>query len=50
MGQPLQVSMVTVRLLTDAQLNELGISRIGDRANLRKKCQEIEKGTCSSKE
>ena len=41
---PFQVSMGTVRLLTDAQLNELGITRIGDRANFRKKCQEIEKG------
>ena len=31
-----------MRLLTDEQLNELGVTRLGDRATLRKKCREVE--------
>ena len=39
-----QVTVSTVKMLTDSQLNKLGVARIGERASLRRKCQEVENG------
>lgn len=36
----LQVYISTVSLLTDSQLAELGIDKVGDRAILRKQCRD----------
>ena len=41
----IQVFMPTVKLLTDEQLKELGVKRVGKRAELRRKCKESEHGT-----
>lgn len=36
--------MSTIPLLTDKELEELGVKTIGDRAVLRKRCREAEQG------
>ena len=40
-----QVYIPTVKLLTDDQLKELGIKLVGERAELRRRCQQSEHGT-----
>ena len=38
-----QVYPATVTLLTDEQLKELGVSRMGDRADLRTRCKNVQR-------
>ena len=38
-----QVYLSTVTLLTDKQLKELGVIKMGDRANLRTLCKNVER-------
>ena len=40
----LQIHVSTIPLLTDKELEELGVKTIGDRAVWRKRCREAEQG------